>query len=405
MSQTIEATIVPAGSGPDINLMDRADTPAIWKSYSEKAAALIEQSKAIVVTDCSQVSLMKQADVLRKECKSVRCEIERKRKELTEGFVKQTKAINSEAGKLWDLFEAEEARLLDMATFAEREEARQKAELISERSEKIKAAGGNPDHYQLGTMEGDTFEMTVEGLVKQREDRLSAEKKAKEEADAKAKADAEERERVRLENERLRKEAEELLAAEKKAREELARAQAKALAEKLAAEQAAAKALREEQERAAAERAKAEAAALKERQEAEKARQAAEAHARAEREAIEEKARKEAASAAEAARKEREVIEAKATAERVAREKMEAELKAKLEAEEGAQIEAKLVAARAAARAAAAPDREKLEVFAAAVRALPVPELTTDAGKALAGKLASQTEKFAAWIIEQSAKL
>lgn len=379
MSQTIEATIVPAGTGPDIATMDRADAPAIWQSYAQRAEKLIAESKAIVVTDCSQVSLMKQADTRRRECKSVRCEIERKRKEMTEGMTKQVKAINSEAGKLWDLFEAEEARLLEMSTFAEREEARQKAELAAAREAQILPLGGNPTMYKLGEMSEEEFQGALAGVKAAHEHKIAVAHQAKQEAEAKAKADEEERERQRQETVRLRQEAE----AAKAERE------------------AAAKALRDAQEKAERERAAAQAEALKASIAAENALKAAEAAARAEREAVEEKARQEAAVAAEAARKEREAAEAKATAERVAREKMEAELKAKLDAEEDARRQAE----ESARKAAAAPDREKLAAFAAAVRALPVPELTTDAGKSVSAELAAQTGKFATWIERQSAKL
>lgn len=390
MSQTIEATIVPAGTGPDIATMDRADAPAIWQSYAQRAEKLIAESKAIVVTDCSQVSLMKQADALRRECKSVRCEIERKRKEMTEGMTKQVKAINSEAVKLWDLFEAEEARLLEMATFAEREEARQKAELASAREAQILPLGGNPAMYKLGEMSEEEFQGALAGVKAAYQHKLAVAQKAKEEAEAKSKADEEERERQRQETVRLRQEAE-------AAKAERERVEAAAKAER----EAAAKALREAQEKAERERAAAQAEALKASIAAENARKAAEAQARAEREAIEEKARKEREEAQRDALAQKEALEAKAHQERVAREKMEAELKAKLDAEEAEWRQRE----EAARQAAAAPDREKLSAFAAAIRAMPVPDLTTDAGKAVSAKLAAQTGKFATFIERQSAKL
>lgn len=74
------------------------------------------------------------------------------------------------------------------------------------------------------------------------------------------------------------------------------------------------------------------------------------------------------------------------------------EAKAEAQAAERAEEEARQ-------KAAAAPDKEKLHAFAEAVRSLPVPELVTEAGKALANELAAQTEKFAQWISKKAATL
>jgi hypothetical protein len=86
--------------------------------------------------------------------------------------------------------------------------------------------------------------------------------------------------------------------------------------------------------------------------------------------------------------------------EREAREAAEAELAAQR------QHEADAAAAKLAAeqKAALAPDKEKLRAFAATVRALPIPELSTDRD-ALWKKLAQQCIKFADWIETQAASL
>jgi hypothetical protein len=110
--------------------------------------------------------------------------------------------------------------------------------------------------------------------------------------------------------------------------------------------------------------------------------------------------------AAEAAEKERlkkvaEAAESAARAEREARQRVEAELRANQEAEAKAKADAE-AASRAAA---AAPDRDKLAALSAAIRALPMPSLSTEAGQEIEAVIRSQTNKFAAWVDSQANKL
>ena len=140
------------------------------------------------------------------------------------------------------------------------------------------------------------------------------------------------------------------------------------------------------------------------------AREKAEADAKAAR-AEAERERKAREIAEAAAKREREIADAKAAkelaAEREAREKAEREARAARQAEfdriarekaaEAARVKAEREAAEKAARA---PDKEKIMVFVAAVRALvnDVPEMTTDAGLAVTAVIVPQIEKFACWI-------
>ena len=58
--------------------------------------------------------------------------------------------------------------------------------------------------------------------------------------------------------------------------------------------------------------------------------------------------------------------------------------------------EERQIAARRAAELA--PDREKLAAYAAAVRALPRPEMSTEAGRAVRQKLDEQIGRLVTWI-------
>lgn len=156
----------------------------------------------------------------------------------------------------------------------------------------------------------------------------------------------------------------------------------KAEAERIAAEQAAAaerERLRVENERLRAEAAEREAKAKAEREAAERAQR----------------------EAAEKARKEREALEAKAKAEREAREAAERELAAK----QAAEAKAAADAAKAAKKAAAAPDKAKLQAIATAVRALPVPTVSTPEAATVLADITAKIESFAKWIETQTASL
>lgn len=128
-----------------------------------------------------------------------------------------------------------------------------------------------------------------------------------------------------------------------------------------------------------------------------------------------ERARKDAEALEE--KRKAELAEARKRAAAEARARIEAERKADLERMERTRIQAELAqrdaAARAekaaadrqaaereaaARRAAQAPDREKVLAFAASVRRLAVPALTSPAGVKAQADLAAKVEGFARWI-------
>ena len=61
--------------------------------------------------------------------------------------------------------------------------------------------------------------------------------------------------------------------------------------------------------------------------------------------------------------------------------------------------------AKAAREAAAAPERQKVVAFAAALRTMHVPALDTDEGKALATRISDGLGRMADWCIAEAAKL
>lgn len=444
------------------------------------ATKLIDDAKAVVVTDATMVTEIKRARALRLDLKKVRVEAEKLKDKLRENSKREANAILG----VWNLvklhIEPVEQRLQEAEDFAVRAEAERKEKLKTERIALIKPFS-DPTFYQLGDMPQESFDKLLDGLKAAALAAQQAKEKAEAERIAKEQAEIAERERIRLENERLRKEAEEREAAALLERQKAEAAAAQARAEREAAEAAAAKAKTEAEELLAKERAAAsealrvaeenarlaretaakEAARLKaeadaklteERRQAEAAaaklkaeadaklaeerrladeaaaaerarvaqekavleakaradREAVEAKAKIERDAAEAKARQERAEAEKArfeaaakAEKEKAELEAAAKAERAERMRLEAEAQSR-ESARLAEIEVERAAKE---KAASAPDKDRLLTFANAIRAIELPEFSTDIAKSLAKVVESQRGKFLAWIEEKAGGL
>jgi hypothetical protein len=384
METTTLEIMPPAGQlQPLVLKLDEGLTPdtaqslrAAFEDYFTAADEWRAKALSIQITRPDQIREMKLARETRLALREIRINAEKTRKALKEDSLKKGKAIDGIYNMLAYAVEPLEKHLLEQEQFIQRIEEERKARLKAEREEALRPFT-DVSLYQLGEMDEATFANLLEtnqlAFAARQEaarkaeaerierERIEAEERAKREAEAAA-----ERERIRAENERLRAERE---AAEIAAKAEREAAQAEA--------------------RRIAEEAQAEARRIAENNR--KEREAIEAKARAEREAIEAKAKAE-----------REAAEAKAKAERQAREKVEAELRAKQKTEARAKAEQE-AAARAAA---AAPDREKLDALAQAIRAIPLPRLSTHAAnKEIEELIHSQVAKFATWIENQKTKL
>ena len=357
-----------------------------------EAHDLLAKAKGVAeaVTDATRVTEIRAAHVLRMQLKEVRLKGDKLREQLKQDSLRRGNAIQGVFNVLKYMVEPVEEALKHAEQIAERAEAARKLALKTEREAALAPYGVDVSFYALAEMPVAAFDQLLANTKAAHEAAKAAALKAEADRLAKEKADAEERERVRAENERLKKEAEEKEAALKVEREKAAKEAAEREAA-LAAERA--RVAKEQAEAAAAAKAeldRREALAAAERKQAEEA--AAE---------IRRVAAENAAKAAEVARKEREALEAKATAERAAREKLEAEQAAARQAEAD-RIAAEQEAAR---KAAAAPDKEKLRAFAEQLWGMKLPELTTEGGIAVLATLKTQHEKYIAWITKQSEAL
>lgn len=363
--QTIDTEVLPPTSGtqlqPLVLKLDEGLTPdtaqslrAAFEGFFTAADEWRQKALGIQITRPDQFREMKLARETRLALREIRINAEKTRKALKEDSLRKGKAIDGIYNMLAFAVEPLEKHLLEQEQFIQRLEEQRKAKLKADREAELIPLGVDVSLYQLGEMDDATFGQLLEtnrlafaarqeAARKAEQERIERERKEAEERAKREAAAAAERERLRLENERLAREKAE---AEEKARIE---------------------------------------------------REKLEAERKAELERIERERR----AADEKARQEREAAEAQARAEREAREKAEAELRAKQEAERKAKEEQE-AAARAAA---AAPDRDKLDAFAQAVRALPVPVLSTHAGQEIETLIRSQVEKFALWIENNKAKL
>lgn len=223
--------------------------------FFEKAANELAASRAITVTDPTQVTEIKKSRAARLQLREIRIAAEKTRKVLKEDSLRKGKAIDGIYNVLVLDIEPEERRLEEQEKIAERMEAERKAKIASERIEALRPFA-DPTHYMLGDMAQPAFDALLAGAKAAHEAKIEADQKAAEQAAAAEQARRDEDARVRAENERLRKEAAEREAAAKAEREQI---------------ETAARRQREEAEaKARAEREAAEAKARKEREEQEK---------------------------------------------------------------------------------------------------------------------------------------
>ena len=310
----------------------------------EAAADWTRRAREIRVTSVDQKREMKLARESRLAVRECRINAENARKRLKADIVRRGKAIDGAANIIKDLLEPIEIHLLEQETFAERAEKTRKEQLRTAREEALRALGTDPSAYaNLGETDAETWESTLQTAKDAHAARVQAEKEAEE---------------VRLEAERLAAQKREAARAER-VRQEAERAER----ERLQAE---------ENERLRRENAEIEAQRARDLE-------AAKADAKAQREKAEAEAR--------AAREEKERVEAELAAER-----------AKADAERKAEEERAAAEAAATRAAALAPDREKLAAFAASLRGLPVPDLTSASGQEARAMLVEQIEKFGRWI-------
>ena len=263
---------------------------------------------------------------------------EQKRVDLLRGKVKQDSYnLIASSCKLAEevFFNVEKARELA--------EKKRKEELRIDRSEKLSAYCENLSFYNLGEMSEDQFNDLYTGLRTTHEAKIEAEKKAEEKRLAEIEAERKRQEAIRLENEKLKKDAEE--------KEQLAEIERQKNTKILADQKAKA-----------------------------------------------DKERAELLAKAEKERKKKERLEAEIKAKKDAEEKARKETELKIEAEKKAR-------ALAEKKAKLAPDRDKLFIFMQAINDLPRPEVKSIEAAEIAANANTYLVKVANYIKENADKL
>lgn len=439
-------TVLKDGEGPAMDLLARADLPALFSPFRAKIDALIVTAGTIKVTNAEDRSQIKLARDTRLELKRLRVAVGHKKDELKSGVLKLGRAIDSCYKEFVELIEPHEKALMEQEKIAERLEAERAARVAQERIEQLNALGVDHSIYMaLGSMDETTWDQLLENsrLAKQKRDEEAARaqqeaiQKDNERLQREKEAEAE-RQRVLAENERLKAEAAEREKAAAAQRE----ADDKARAEKERQEAEASKQRNELQGKRVVQlltigfdgrqydlaamsvdqfaeffedkRTKLEdAQRRKEADEAEKARlkQIAD-KAEAQRVAAEQRAAADRKQAEETARLEREQAQ-KEFEERLAESNRKAQ-EAQKAADDAAQaerdrLEYEAVAEKARAlkeeEARRAPDREKLIALAATLRATALPEMVSEAGSLAVAKVEREIEFLAKFIEEKASKL
>lgn len=392
MNQSMNTeTLEVVNETPNLETMERADTLAIWNGYRESFEKLKASVNAVLSSDPADTANSKLARVNRLQLRQIRIAVENKRKELGEGYLRKKQAVDAAAKELKELIEPYEDGLLKIEEHAQRLEEERIHQLAIQRIKELSKFTVISTSVNYGTMTEVEFERILNDAKTLHELRQAEAKRAEEARIAKEKAEAEERERIRIENERLKKEALEREKAiaierqrvenERKAAEEKSRKEREAIEAKARAEQE--ELLRQAREKQ--EKLDQEAKAWRLKKEEEAAQLAAKL--KAEKDAAEKKAAEEAArlrAIADKERKEREAAEAKIAFQKAEEEKKRA-------AEEAARKEAEL-----------APDREKIRAFGRSVRAIPVPAIKSEKGR---GIIRSKLDELADWAEKAAANL
>lgn len=180
-----------------------------FNDYIEVATEWNKKAKEIVVTDSTQVELMKLAKQGRLILREKRNDIERIRKEIKEQPLRECQAIDSVAKALKELITPTEEYLKEQEEFAKREEEARLNKLISERKEALEQYEVDTQYLDLGGMPQPMFEMLLKSSKFDYEQKILAreqeEKKRLAEIEAENKRIAEQK----AEFERLRKLSEE----------------------------------------------------------------------------------------------------------------------------------------------------------------------------------------------------
>lgn len=177
--------------------------------FETQASKWLDEAQTLIVTSVEQKKEMKLARETRLKLRDVRVSVEKTRKNLKEDSLRYGKAIDAVAKLLKDKLEKAEAHLQEQEDFIKIQEAKEREELRVRRTEELSAFNVDCSYIDLANMNQLAYEQLLNSSELAYHANIEAEKRAEEERIEREQREADEQNRLRLENEKLRKEAEE----------------------------------------------------------------------------------------------------------------------------------------------------------------------------------------------------
>jgi len=191
----------------NLEIMPRADLGQIWGQYSASVKSLKITADSIQVFSVNDALGMKLARTTRLELRQIRIAVEKRRKELGDGLLRETQKINGAAKAIKDAIDPIEARLLEIEEFTERERERQLSRLREERIAELAPYLTAMPPVDVALMEADSYASFLADAKDLHDIRIKREEAAEAARQAEAARLIEERRAVEVENARLRKDA------------------------------------------------------------------------------------------------------------------------------------------------------------------------------------------------------
>ena len=194
----------------DVETLASAQSPeSAFLEFRESVESIKTTAETLAVVDENDTAGMKLAKDTRLALRSIRLEVESRRKDLKEESLRRGQRVDAAARSITSVIEPLELRMSEQEQFATRAAADRKAKIGAERAEAM-GRYGPLSSFAAGTLaalpEAD-FQKILADTKELHESRLAKEQRERKEAAARAKAEADERERMQMENERLRTEA------------------------------------------------------------------------------------------------------------------------------------------------------------------------------------------------------
>lgn len=176
MESKNQIVIVAEQSGLEKNKVQ--DLLNNFNTFFSEAKSVAEKSRTIVVTDETQVNLMKEARDNRLKLKKIRVDVENTRKKLKEQSLREGKAIDGIANIIKALVVPVEEHLEKQEKFIEIIEVEKKAKRLADRTAKLSQYVADISLYNLNDMSDEAFNNLFTSSKKAFEDQKAAELKA-----------------------------------------------------------------------------------------------------------------------------------------------------------------------------------------------------------------------------------